>query len=322
MRKILLLVFLFFCTEFLAISENKVAIIYSAGGLGDEGYNDLAHKALNKAKFDLGIDFDYYEPIDPVKETERQLMTYSDSKSYDLIITVGFLSKSSLEKAAKEYPNQKYAIVDEIVFDSKNITSITFNVEEESFLAGAVAALMTKTDKVAFIGGTEAPLITRYKAGFEQGAKYVKPDVEVLVSYIGGYNSFNDPKKAEQITNELIRENTDVFYHAAGASNRGIVNSAKKYGKYVIEVDSYSDWQNEEVVIASAVKNIDVAVYDIIKKLTDNTLENKTYIYGAKEEGIGIVIKAEEKIGIKKLKIIKKITDLLKSGEIKADFSG
>ena len=84
MKKILLLVFLFFCTEFLAISENKVAIIYSAGGLGDEGYNDLAHKALNKAKFDLGIDFDYYEPIDPVKETERQLMTYSDSKSYDL----------------------------------------------------------------------------------------------------------------------------------------------------------------------------------------------------------------------------------------------
>ena len=100
------------------------------------------------------------------------------------------------------------------------------------------------------------------------------------------------------------------------------MSSAKKYGKYVIEVDSYSDWQNEEVVIASAVKNIDVAVYDIIKKLTDNTLENKTYIYGAKEEGIGIVIKAEEKIGIKKLKIIKKITDLLKSGEIKADFSG
>lgn len=146
--------YFYFCTEFLAISENKVAIIYSAGGLGDEGYNDLAHKALNKAKFDLGIDFDYYEPIDPVKETERQLMAYSDSKSY-WSITVGFLSKSSLEKAAKEYPNQKYAIVDEIVFDSKNITSITFNVEEESFLAGAVAALMTKTDKVAFIGGTE-----------------------------------------------------------------------------------------------------------------------------------------------------------------------
>ena len=58
MRKILLLVFLFFCTEFLAISENKVAIIYSVGGLGDEGYNDLAHKALNESKSNLGIDFD------------------------------------------------------------------------------------------------------------------------------------------------------------------------------------------------------------------------------------------------------------------------
>ena len=97
MRKILLLVFLFFCTEFLAISENKVAIIYSAGGLGDEGYNDLAHKALNKAKFDLGIDFDYYEPIDPVKETERQLMAYSDSKSYDLSL-LDFYQRVRLRK--------------------------------------------------------------------------------------------------------------------------------------------------------------------------------------------------------------------------------
>ena len=213
MRKILLLVFLFFCMGFLAISKNKVAIIYSVGGLGDEGYNDLAHKALNESKSNLGIDFDYYEPLDPVKETERQLLTYSESKNYDLIMVVGFSSKSSLEKVASEYPRQKYVIVDEIVSDSKNITSITFNVEEESFLAVAVAVLMTKTDKVAFIGGVEAPLITRYEAGFEQGVKYVKPDVKVLVSYIGGYNSFNDPEKAEQITNELIRENIDVFYH-------------------------------------------------------------------------------------------------------------
>ncbi len=321
MRKILLPVFLFFCMVFLAISKNKVAIIYSVGGLGDGGYNDLAHKALNEAKSNLDIDFDYYEPLDPVRETERQLITYSESKSYDLIMIVGFSSKSSLEKVAREYPKQKYAIIDEIVSDSRNITSITFNVEEESFLAGAVAALMTKTDKVAFIGGVKAPLITRYEAGFEQGAKYAKPDVEVLVSYIGGYNSFNDPEKAEQITDELIRENTDVFYHAAGASKRGIVNSAKKFGKYVIETDSYSDWQNEDAVIASAVKNIDTAVYDIIKKLTDNTLENKIYVYGAKEEGVGIVIEQEDKISIEKIKIIKEITDLLKSGEIKADFS-
>ena len=321
MKKILLLVFIFFCVGNLANSMTRVAIIYSVGGLGDGGYNDLAHDGLNKAKKNLGIDFDYYEPVSPALEAEKQLIFYSESKNYDLIMVVGFSLKNSLEKVAGKYPNQKYAIIDEIVYDTSNITSITFNEKEESFLAGAVAALMTETDKVGFIGGAESPLIIKYESGFEQGVKYVKPDAEVLISYIEGYNAFNDPEKAEQITDKFIRENADIFYHASGASGKGVVNSAEKHGKYVIEVDSYSDWKDENVVIASAVKNIDVAVYDIVKKLTDKTLESKTYIYGVKENGVGIITGRGDKISMEKIARIKEITDLMKKGKIKTDFS-
>lgn len=308
MRKLLLLLLLLiFWTNITASSNIKVAVVYSIGGLGDEGYNDLVHKGLNEAKKELGIDFDYYEPADPTKESEQQLKNYAESGEYELILTVGFSVKDSLVKIAQEYPEQRFAIIDEVVDNADNIISITFNVEDESFLAGIVAGLKTKTGNVGFIGGSESPLITKYESGFKKGAKYINKDIKVLVSYLGGYNAFYNPKLAEEKTNVLIKKNADVFYHAAGASGQGVINSAKKNGKYVIGVDSDQNWMDEEVVLASAVKNIDIAVYDIIKKLADRTLENKIYIYGLDEGGVGLVLGKKEIIGRENAEKIKEI---------------
>ena len=317
MKGILLLVFLFFCITVLGSTNARVAIIYSTGGLGDESYNDLAHKGLNEAKKNLDVDFEYYEPKDPSREAENQLTQYSEMGKYDLIIVVGFSLKDSLEKVAKNYPKQKYAIIDEIVYDTENITSITFNVEEESFLSGVAAGLITKTGKVGFIGGAPSPYIMRYGSGFEQGAKYVKPDIKVLISYIEGSNAFNDPERAESITDKLIKKNVDIFYHASGASKKGIVSSAKKQGKYIIDIDLYQNFKDDRTIVASTVKNIDIVLYDILKKLTENTLESKVYLYGIKEKGVGIITGSEDKIGTENIKKINEIIDLIKVDKIK-----
>lgn len=144
--------------------------------------------------------------------------------------SIGFLPKDSLIKAAQKNPKQKFAIIDEIVNDVENIISVTFNEEEESFLAGIAAGLLTKTGNVGFIDGVEAPVIVKYESGFEQGVKYIKPDVKVLISYIGGYNAFNDPNQAEKIADNLIKKNADIFYHASGASSKGIIILLKNMG--------------------------------------------------------------------------------------------
>ena len=139
------------------------------------------------------------------------MISYAQSKDYELILTVGFSVKDSLIKIAQRYPEQKFLIIDEAVDNIDNITSITFNVEDESFLAGIVAGLTTKTGKVGFIGGMEAPVIVKYKSGFEQGVKYINPDIKVLVAYLEGYNAFNDHKQAEEKTDKLIKK-MQIFF--------------------------------------------------------------------------------------------------------------
>ena len=315
---LLILVFLSFTISFGA-EKVKVAIIYSVGGLGDEGFNDWAKAGLEKAKKELGIVYNGYAPMDPSTETENKLRDYAESKEYALIIVTGFSEKDSLVNAAKDFPELKFAIIDEVVEDLPNVSSITFNDEEMSFLAGITAGLTTKSNVVGFIGGAKAPLIEKYEKGYEQGAKYINPKIKVLVSYIGGSNAFNDPKTAEKKTDALISKKADVVYHASGASGKGVFEAAKKNGKYAIGVASNQDSMMEGTVLTSAVANVEVGVFLIMKELVNGNLEGKVYRYGIKEDGVGLTDfkYTKDVIGENNIKKINDVINLVKSGEIK-----
>ncbi len=320
MEKFLLLILVFFGFMIsFGEEKKKVAIIYSVGGLGDEGFNDLAKAGLEKAKKEFGIKYDQYEPMDPSTETEDKLRNYAESEEYALIIAVGFPAKDSLINAATDFPKQKFAIIDEVVEDLPNVSSITFNDEEMSFLAGITAGLTTKFNVVGFIGGARAPLIEKYEKGYEQGAKYINPKIKVLVSYVDGSNAFNDPKTAEKKTNALISKKADIIYHASGASGKGVFEAAKKNGKYAIGVSSNQDWVMEGTVLTSAVANVDIGVFLIMKELVNGTLEGKVYRYGIKEDGVGLTDfkYTKDVIGENNIKKINDIINLVKSGEIK-----
>ena len=320
MKKFLLLI-LVFLGFMISYGEEKmrVAIIYSVGGLGDGSYNDEAKAGLDKAKKEFGIAYDGYAPRDPSTETEYKLRNYAESKKYALIIAVGFSEKESLINVAKDFPEQKFAIIDEVVEDLPNVSSITFNDEEMSFLAGITAGLTTKSNVVGFIGGAEAPLIKKYEKGYEQGAKYINPKIKVLVSYIGGSNAFNDPKTAEKKTDALISKKADVIYHASGASGKGVFEAAKKKGKYGIGVALNQDSMMEGTVLTSAVANVDIGVFLIMKELVNGVLEGKVYRYGIKEDGVGLTDfkYTKDVIGENNIKKINDIINLVKSGGIK-----
>ena len=109
-----------------------------------------------------------------------------------------------------------------------NVVSLKYKEEEGSFLVGAVAAMMTKTGTIGFVGANESDLIKKFYDGYEQGAKYVKPDIKVLKVYIGGSNAFNDPASAKAKTETLIQQKADVIYHASGASGAGVFQAVKE----------------------------------------------------------------------------------------------
>lgn len=286
----------------------KVGIVLSIGGLGDKSFNDSAYRGLENAKKDLGIEFKYVEPASPT-EDEGYLREYAEA-GYDLIIATGFLMKDSCEKVAKDFPNVKFALIDEIS-TLPNVTSLVFAEDQGSFLVGALAAMMSKTGNIGFVGGMEIPLIQKFQKGYEMGAKYVNKDIKVGSLYTAGSNPFNDPVRGKENALSLIKQGADVVYHAAGGTGIGVIEAAKESKVYAIGVDSNQDGIAQGTVLTSMLKMVDVAVYNTIKDLKDGKFAAGEHRFGIKEGGVGTTEFefTKDKIGaenLAKLEAIKK----------------
>ena len=299
-------------------SKKAVAVVYSTGGKGDKSFNDATFRGLQKAQKELGITFKEYEPKDPATEAKNALTQFADSGEFDLIIAVGYTMKDSLVAVAQTFPDQKFAIIDETVNGLPNVASILFKEQEGSFLVGALAGMMDKTGTIGFVGANESELINRFYAGYEQGAKYVKPEIKVLPVYIGGNNAFNDQASAKAKTETLVQQGADVIYHAAGASGLGVFQAVKEKNIYGIGVDSDQDGLYPGTILTSMLKYVDNATFDIIKAAVDGKFEAKLQTFGIKENGVGTTNFefTKDKIGEENLKKLEQIKQDIKDGKI------
>ena len=262
----------------------KVGIVLSIGGLGDKSFNDSAYRGLEMAQKDLGIEFKYVEPASP-SEDEGYLREYAEA-GYDLIIATGFMMKDSAEKVAKDFPNVKFALIDE-VSTLPNVSSLVFAEDQGSFLVGALAAMMSKTGNVGFVGGMEIPLTQKFQKGYEMGAKYVNPSIKVGSLYTSGSNPFTDPVRGKENALSLIKQGADVVYHAPGGTGVGVIEAAKESKVFAIGVDSNQDSKAKGTVLTSMVKNVDIAVYNTIKAVKEGTFKAGEQRLGVAEGGVG-----------------------------------
>ncbi len=262
----------------------KVGIVLSIGGLGDKSFNDSAYRGLENAKKDLGIEFKHVEPASP-SEDEGYLREYAEA-GYDLVIATGFLMKDATEKVAKDFPDVKFALVDE-VSTLPNVSSLVFAEDQGSFLVGALAAMMSKTGSVGFVGGMEIPLIQKFQKGYEMGAKYVNPNIKLGSLYTSGSNPFNDPVRGKENALSLIKQGADVIYHAAGGTGIGVIEAAKEAKVFAIGVDSNQDGIAQGTVLTSMMKYVDVAVYNAVKAVKEGTFKGGEQRFGVKEGGVG-----------------------------------
>ena len=299
-------------------SKKAVAVVYSTGGKGDKSFNDATFRGLQKAQKELGITFKEYEPKDPATEAKNALTQFAESGEFDLIIAVGYTMKDSLVAVAQTFPDQKFAIIDETVNGLPNVASILFKEQEGSFLVGALAGMMDKTGTIGFVGANESELINRFYAGYEQGAKYVKPEIKVLPVYIGGNNAFNDQASAKAKTETLVQQGADVIYHAAGASGLGVFQAVKEKNIYGIGVDSDQDGLYPGTILTSMLKYVDNATFDVIKAAVEGKFEPKVQTFGIKENGVGTTNFefTKDKIGEENLKKLEQIKQDIKDGKI------
>ncbi|UUV18817.1 BMP family ABC transporter substrate-binding protein [Fusobacteria bacterium ZRK30] len=294
----------------------NVGIVLSTGGLGDKSFNDSAYRGLTMAEEKLGIKFKYVEPASPSEDT--QFLREFAENNYDLVVGVGFLMKDSVETVAKEHPNVKFAIIDEVI-DAPNVTSLVFAEDEGSFLVGALAAMMTKTNTVGFVGGMEVPLIQKFESGYVQGAKYINSDIKVTTLYTSGPNPFNDPVRGKENAIAEYNQGADVIFHAAGGTGTGVIEGAKAMGIYAIGVDSDQDYVAPGTVLTSMIKNVDQAVFATVKDVKEGTFKTGVNRFGVANNGVGIskLEYTKDIIGEEKIQKLEEIKQGIIDGSIK-----
>ena len=265
-----------------------VGLVLSVGGLGDKSFNDSAYEGLTRAARELGIEPVYGQP-EQMSEDEKYLRQYAE-QGMDLIIGVGFLMKDALDKVSGQFPETRFAIIDAVV-EAPNVASLIFREHEGSFLVGAIAGLVTETDKVGFVGGMDIPLIHKFEVGYREGVKYVNPDCDVLVAYAGsGPEAFHDPVKGKSLALSQFDRGADVIFQAAGSTGNGVIDAAQERGLFAIGVDANQNYMAPGHVLTSMVKRVDVAVFSIIEDVVQGTFEGGIHVYGLEADGVGYAL--------------------------------
>jgi len=228
------------------------------------------------------------EPGDP-NSVEPALRAFAE-RGYDIIIGVGFSQTPIIEQVAKDYPKLDFAIVDG-VSQLPNVASLIFKEHEGSYLVGMIAARVSKTGVLGFVGGMDIPLIHKFATGYEEGARAVNPNVRVIQNYVGVTDAaWNNPGKGKEISVAQIGKGADVLFAAAGNSGLGAFDAAEQYDKYVIGVDSNQNWVKPGHVLTSMVKRVDNSVFQIVRDRVEGKFKGGIHVYGLDNEGIGYAL--------------------------------
>ena len=280
-------------------SDIHVGMVYALGGLGDNSFNDMAHKGIRNAQQKFGISFQNAEPSGPsdFRTLQRRYATQTNP-NFDLVCVIGFNQANALTQNAPQFSDQKFMIVDAVV-DEPNVASYTFKEHQGSFQVGHLAGLLTTRDfkagagqtndqkVVGFVGGKENTLIQKFQAGYQAGVNHAGSDIEVKSAYVG---SWSDPAAGKEIALSMYNSGADVIYHAAGGSGTGVFRAAQQKGRFAIGVDSAQSEslpKYADVIVASMVKHVDTAVFKSVKHVVNGNFKGGKHVtLGLAENGV------------------------------------
>ena len=204
---------------------SKVALVTDAL-LSDQGWGTAAYNAIIAVQAKYGFELGTAEGVN-VPDIESTLRDFAE-RDYELIIAHGFQWSDPALAVGKDYPNTKIVVFTGFT-SGPNVASIFPMQQEGTFPLGALAAMMTKTDVVGFIGGDPYPNLINIFEGYKAGANYINPDVEVLVSWT---SDWDDPAKGRFAANAQIAKGADVLFHTADTTGHGMIRAAQDEGLY------------------------------------------------------------------------------------------
>ena len=298
----------------------KVGLVTDIGGLDDRSFNFLANKGLQQAESELGV-----QGRVVVSRTNADYvpnLTSLAKAKYDLVIAVGFLMADALDTVAKQFPDTNFAIID---FDQaamkskpKNVRGLLFKEQEAGYLVGYLAGLVTKQEGgsqqvIGSVGGQKIPPVDRYIAGYRAGARKANPGITTLNAYS---QDFVDQAKCKELALDQIARGAQVIFQVAGQCGLGALSAAKEKNVRGIGVDADQSYLGEHI-LTSALKKVDVAVFQTVQAAQDGTFTGGTNtVFDVASGGVGSARSLRD-VPADLVAQVNRVQDQIASGQIK-----
>ena len=298
----------------------KLGLVTDIGGLDDRSFNFLANKGLERSEEEFGV-----EGRVVISKSEADYvpnLTTLAKQDYDLVIAVGFLMASALEKVAARYPDTNFAIIDysqaDMKTNPKNVRGLLFKEQEAGYLVGYLAGLITKDEAgakqvIGSVGGQKIPPVDRYIAGYQAGAKKANPGITTLSAYS---QDFVDQAKCKELALDQIARGAHVIFQVAGQCGLGALSAAKEKNVRGIGVDADQAYLGAHI-LTSALKKVDVAVYQTVQAVQDGRFSGgENSIFDVASGGVGLG-KIASDVPADLVADVNRVQDEIAAGQIK-----
>ncbi|HET6447075.1 MAG TPA: BMP family ABC transporter substrate-binding protein [candidate division Zixibacteria bacterium] len=256
-----------------------VGLVTDVGEVDDKGFNQAAWEAVQLAEEEFDAIVDYVETKD-AKDYGANIDLFAE-QDYDVIVTSGFGMSDATREAGQKYPDITFIGSDQWQADViDNVAGILYPEDVAGFLAGSLAAMLTETGTVAGVYGTDlVPPVVAFKVGYENGAAYINPDVNVISTFHpGGMDvAFTDPEWGASTAKQAIDQGADVVFGAGGKTGNGaIIEAASVEGLYCIGVD-LDQWltvpETHPCLVTSAIKLLTPTIFGLIGQALDGNMQ-------------------------------------------------
>ena len=268
----------------------KVGLVVEPTGI-ENPYIRGAYLGLERAVRELGVRGRVLTPAP--KEGYVPSLSLLARQKYDLVVGFGFFAGAAIDRAAAEFADTRFAMIDfahaDLAQRPTNVVGLVFQEEQAGYLAGHLAALALTLspgeEVISSVGGQRVPAVERFIAGYEAGARGANPRVTMLNSYT---DDFHDPVKGRSVAMSQIAKGSRVVFQVASACGLGALEAASERGVWGIGVDVDQSHLGRHM-LTSAVKRLDIAMFDTIEELVRGSLETgRTYRFSLENRGVGL----------------------------------
>jgi basic membrane protein A len=271
-------------------AEIRPAVLYAVGQKFDKSFNEGAYEGAQRFKAAAGGELLEFEPTSPA-QFEQGVAALVRRGATD-IVAVGFYYAVPMAQVAPRHPQVRFTLID-AESNQPNVRSVIFKEHEGAFLAGMLAGLAAPSGRIGFVGAMDIPLIRKFAVGYEEGAKYVRPDVLALVNFIGNTPAaFSDPSGGKELARSQIERGAQVVFAGAGTSNFGVFQAAAEMGRLAIGVDSNQNGLHPGTILTSQLKRVDLAVERSFAAARDGSWKPGRVELGLAEDGVGLAFDA------------------------------